>query len=498
MSNPIVVIGASVDGLVAAILLAKAGRKVVVVEATSQAGGICAGAEFHPGYRHDGIWPDATTLRPVVVSELGLSSHGLQMRPTPPFLATEAEGRGVLLGDAADLGPLAAGYEGRRKFLDSAATFARTLLDDVPPDVRSEASMTPIVTKALALRRLGKASMMEILRVGPTSAEDHLAEWLPSPAARAALCADLVGTWMGPISPQGAAFLMLAHAMRSGQEPVGGPAAVVRALVSACASAGVEIQMDSAVARIDVKAGAVTGVTLRDGRSIAADRVVSSIGTRETWFGLLHPKDRPALATRDVEKVRVRGIFAKVHLAVGKEIRFRGRDRVARAWVGSTPLAHERCFDAAKHGRLPEAPVLDVRIPTVGSPDLAPAGHDVLSISTVAPFALRGGWTDDARRTLVDRVVAALGAVSDLTPADVVGAELVSPEDLHRRFGHEGGHPAHGELALDQIWALRPTPPLARYATPITGLYLASSGNHPGLPGSGGAGRLAAKALLGR
>lgn len=487
MAWDVLVLGASVDGLVAAATLARAGRRVLVVDQLQQPGGLCASEVIHPGYRHAGTWHDPRTPQSAVIDALDLARHGLVTRPAGRTAAV-APGHTAWVEDA-DLGELGT-------FVSRARPLLAAWMCAAPPLVLGPGSALALGKKGLALRRLGAADMLELLRIGPLCLHDLLRETGADPVVQAAVCVRaLHGSWMGPRSPQSATLYLLADALRA-DEVVGGPAAFVRALVACCASGGVEIQCGARVTQITVESGRATGVVLADGTHLTAPHIVSTLGPHETLDDLVPVVQRDPREQERVRTIRTRGLFAKVHLALARRLAFHDVGRVDSAVVAADPMDVERSFDDAKYGRLPTRPVLDVRVPTVTEPELASDGHEVVSIATTATIELRSGWTPEARQTLGVRVLEQLAAVSDLSRDDIVGVQVVTPADIATRWSHRQGHPMHGELALDQLWALRPTPRLAQHRTALDGLWLAGTGGSPGLPGTGLSGLHAAQALL--
>ena len=485
------VVGGGVDGLVAALAAARAGRRAVVLEARSELGGLAGGAAFAEGYRHAGILHDTATFRLQVAKALGLAAHGLKLRPRPQvwaggvWLTPEAVAGALPTGDAA-------GYRRLRTFVERVAPFAAALLDAPPPDVREEAPLWPLVKPAVGLRRLGAADMRALLKIGPTALRDWLSEHVTDGRLMAALALPaLLGTWMGPMSPSSTGFYLLREALLGPQEVEGGPAALVAALASACEKAGVVLRADAPVARIAVADGTVQGATLEDGTDLYAERVVCALAPARL-LDLLQPLVLPASVEAALEHVRARGIVGKVHLALSAPPSFGRREDVEHAVLAEDTVHLEHAFDDAKNGRLPSRPPpLDVRV--LGGPH-APDGHRVLSILAFGvPHALRSGWDDAARQAVLEGVLSALEAHDPAIRDKVVAREVLAPTDLEARFGLPGGHLFHGEHALDQLWSLRPTPQLSGYRAPIAGLRLASSGCHPGfgltgLPGLHAAG----------
>ncbi len=473
------VLGAGVDGLVAALTLAKAGRKAVVLHGAGPVGGVAAGEAFAEGYRHVGAAHDSAQVSPTVIDALGLRAHGLKTRPRPTLWAS-----GLRLDPDAVVGDLpsgdVAGYRRLRALLDGFRPFSSALMHAPPPDVRGDAAWLPLVKSALGLRRLGGATMSELLKIGPAAVDDLLAEYVSDPRLRAALALPaLFGTWMAPLSPTSAAYFLLRDALLGEHEVDGGPAALVRALVVACDAAGVVIRAGSPVARIAVSEGAVQGVALEDGSELFARRVLCCLGPRRL-LDLLPPLTLPTPDEDALLRVRARGILAKVHLGLRAPLALGGEAGVEHAVLADGPLHVERAFDAAKRGRLAERPPIEVRVPSVRDARLAPAGHHVVSVLVYgAPHALVGGWTAATRAALRDAVLDALAGHDAAIRDKVVAEEVLTPVDLEARYGLDGGHLDHAEQALDQLWSLRPTPGLAGYRAPIRGLYLGSRASHP-------------------
>ena len=455
----VLIIGGGHNGLVAAATLAKAGKRVHVLEARDSLGGICE------------LLLDAGTLSREVVESLGLSAGGAQA-----LSARNHEGKSITIGASDD-----PGYAGWRAWVDVVKPALAAQLDAPAPDIGATAPLWPLAKAGMAVRKLGKKDMMELLRVAPSCIDDWLSEHLSDPLLRAALMMPaLQGTWMGPRSPTSAAALLLQEATRDGAGF--GPAQVTAQLESACRSAGVEITTGARVARIRVEGGAVRGVELDDGSAVDG-AVLSTVGPKATFLRLLHPRNVPGKTAHQMEVVRVRGTLARIELERGDIDWPTGRFLVA-----NEPMHLERAFDDVKHRRLPSiAPPLEVGVGTFG---------DHVSVNCwSAPYELDGGWTDEAKAALVRAVLDSLGkAVPGAHDAAVVGVK--SPADLEAEYGLDGGHPHHGEIALDQLGPMRPCMQLSRYRTAIDGLWLGCAGIHPGVGISGRPGLFAARAML--
>ena len=472
-----VVIGGGHNGLTAALALAKAGRRVTVLEARSVLGGIGAGESFHGAWRHQGLWHDADTVMLDELRALGVS------------VPTRDAARIVHLGTNLQTGPDGGTvphdeWKAFQLFLARVLPFLRQRFLEPAPRIDAAAPLMPLARPALELRKLG-TDMLELLRLLPTSIDDFLAEHFSSPEVRAALAwPALFGAWAGPISPGTTATWLRHEALTShGQEVVGGPAALVDALVAACGEAGVNLRTDARVTGITVDEGRVTGVRVGD-ETLGAETVLSGIDPR-SMVALLPIGELPLELEEDVEHLRCRGSFAKVHLALAARP---GLPEGERFRTATHPHELERAFDRVKHRQHPVAPPLDLRL-------FESAGGWVASVS-VHFAAHEAGWDAGSRDGLYREV---LGVLEQHAPGigDLVAhAEVLSPQDIADRYGLTGGHVFHGEHALDQLLISRPTPELARHATPLAGLFLADQGTHPGGGVTCGPGVLAARATL--
>jgi len=511
MGYDVIVIGAGHNGLSAAGLLAKGGRKVLVLERRDRTGGIAALEEFHPGYRAPGLLQETASVRRHVVDALQLKRHGLTFRREEvPVYLPQSDGAGLLLvrdptSAAAEIGRLSQKDAGRyaafRAFLDRIRDFFLRVTDRPAPDLRSAnlGHLFELAGSALAFRRLPKKDMLEVLRIGPMCVADWLNEWFETKLLKAGLAQPaILGNWLGPWSAGTVATFLLSE-LPAQREVAGGPAALVRALESACRARGVEIRTRADVSRIVLSSGRVRGVVLSDGTEIDARVVVSGCDPKRTFLGLMAPRDVPGALAEAIRSWRCRGTTAKVHLALSGTLEFAGRPgaRIEAARTGEELDDLERAFDAVKYGEPSRRPVLDVRVPSLSDASLAPAGHHVVSIlAHFAPYHLRGGWTQEHRRALGDAVIESLARHAPSLRERLVAADLLTPADLEARYGLTEGHIHHGEQSLDQLFSLRPHPSCARHATEVPGLFLASGGTHPGGGITCAPGALAAQAVL--
>jgi phytoene dehydrogenase-like protein len=506
----VVVLGAGIEGLAAAATLARGGRKVTLLEARAEPGGSAAREEFHPGFFASGFTPEASLTRRALLAGLELERHGLVWREREPaLLVPHASGCPLLFRRDPERLEGELPPEERARFAAVAGLCARVapvlaaLFDEPVPEVGSPstAELLALAQKALKLRRLGKSEMFTLARVLPSAAQDWMDEALRMDALRVALTAPaLAGTVLGPRAPGTSAFVFLRQALAA-PEPVGGPAMLAAALVKACQSAGVTLRTSAAASGLVVGEQGVEAVELAGGERVPARAVLSTLTPARTLLTLLPAGTLGPSVERAAHTFRARGATAVLRLALAAPPRFAGRESEAieHAVSAANLLALERAADALKYRKLPTDPWIEVRVPSVADRTLAPEGKAVALVQChTVPRDLSGdgGWNDLTRARLERALLAAFERLAPGVGALVLAKQLVTPLELEQKTGSEGGHPFDGELALDQLWLQRPSLGLARYATPVSGLYLGGSASHPGGPFRGGAGVLAARALL--
>ncbi len=505
----VIIIGAGHNGLTAAALLAKQGRKVLVLERRNIIGGLAAGEEFHTGYYSSGLLHDTGQVRARVVKALDLKSHGLDfLARRPSVLALDPDGRGMLMGSKERLtakeidsySPEDAGqYRQYRKFIKRVAAVVNRIFDEPPPalDSFNSRSLWDLFRTGFALRRLGKTTMLDLMRIAPMCVADWLNEWFENSRLKAALaCAGLSGNFAGPWSP-GTAFNLLLWECTAQYRIKGGPRSLIAALEKAAEFQGVVIRTESEVSEIQVSGGRVKGVVLKGGELVQASIVGSSCDPRHTFLDLVPRNQVENWQEHRMQHIRGTGSTAKVNLALNAKLKFnnRSREKIEFARTGHHLDHIEKAFDDCKYGQYSADPILDIHIPTISNPDLAPPGHSVVSILVhFVPYGLQPQWNRDQTQKLGDTVVATLQRYATGVSESIVAREVLSPVDLEKRYGLMQGHILHGEHALDQL-ILRPTPDCARYHTSIKGLYLCGSGSHPGGGITCGPGALAAAAI---
>lgn len=511
-----VVIGSGLEELVAAASLAKAGRRVVVLEPGEISGGPAAGEEILPGYRIDPVFADAGFLDPRALGDLELDRHGVTLLAPDPFLAAPAErgdplvlwrdlarSRASIARRSAVDGDRWSGFAGRME------SFARVLeeLAGRPP-VRPAGpilDLAPFLGLGRRIRALGRERMTELFRVLPLPAHDLLEDEFRDPLLKGALAATSVrGVFQGPRAP-GTALAFLHHHVGSpagvfGIRTVvrGGVGRLAEALTAAARARGVEIRLGARVERIVIENGRATAVALASGEEILARAVLSGADPRRTLLDLAGAEALDPDVVHAVRQIRFRGGFARLHLALSEAPRF---DGIADAPAGILSLAAdpehvERAYDDAKHGHLSERPVLEARIPSLADPSLAPEGRHVMSVDVRFVPLGDEALGDAVLDRLADRAIDLLAEHAPALPASILGRRLLLPADLEERYGLTGGDPFQGELALDQLLFMRPVPGWAGYRTPIPGLYLCGAGTHPAGAITGASGRHAASAVL--
>jgi phytoene dehydrogenase-like protein len=517
-TRDVVIIGAGHNGLITAFYLAKAGLKPLVLERGPQAGGCAITDEFHSGFRCSKLAHATGPLRPEVVLDMNLASHGLRTY-TPEVRVLSLSPAGNHLALYSDTGRTqqeiakystkeAAKYSELQKALAVIAAVVDQLLHMTPPDIDEPASgnVWELLKTGRKIRGLDEKDFYRLFRWMPMAAADLVAEWFDNELLRATIAAQgIFGTFLGPWSAGSGATLLLRAAADGNPAGgatyvMGGTGALTTAMAIAAQAAGVEIRTSVEVAQIKVKDGVATGVVLSNGDEIDARGVVSNADPKRTLLGFVEPQHLAPSFLQRLQNYRMHGTVAKVNLALNGLPAFKDVNGNAASLLGgriqvSPEIDYlERAFDASKYGEFSQHPYLEATIPTLRDPSLAPAGKHVMSIyMQYAPYKLRNAEWDSQRDVLGDVVVNTLAEYAPDLPGRIEAREVITPKDLERTYGLTGGHIFHGELALDQLFTMRPLLDWAQYLTPIKGLYLCGSGTHPGNGLTGGSGANAAK-----
>lgn len=518
-----IIVGAGHNGLVTAAYLAKAGKRVLVLERRPLVGGIAVSEEIYPGFKYSTCAHLCGSFSRRISEDLELKKHGLELLPLDPLLfAPLPEGQSLLIPRA----PAKIAEEiGRFSKSDAAkfASFSETtgnlakslslLLGTPMPNgaARSSANLMQSARVGWKLHRLGSRDLQEFLRIVPMSAADFLNEWFETEVLKAALAGTgLLGAFVGP-RQQGTACVYLQHllgetgsAFRTSGLVHGGIGNLTQAIARAAEGYGAKIRTNSDVERIVTKDGKATGVVLRDGTGVSATVVISNADIKRTFLKLVEPTYLDPRFLLQVRNIRTRGVVAKINLALDTLPRFNSAGTNDSAThlggvihIGPTIDYLERASDDAKYGRYSKQPFLEITIPSLADPSLAPAGKHVMSVLIqYAPYDLRESTWNQQRDTLGNMVINLLDEYAPGFKDSVLHRQVLTPVDLEETFGLTEGHIYHAELALDQMLFMRPVPGWARYGTPIEDLYLCGSGTHPGGPITGLPGYLAARQIL--
>ncbi|CAM5485347.1 putative protein [Aquamicrobium terrae] len=512
----VVVIGGGHNGLTAAAVLARSGRKVLVLEAAGETGGAARTQEFFPGFRVSSLAHVLNRLHPDVVKTLELEKHGLSFTRSDfiPAVALARDGRSLTLHGAygetlsgASPAEQAAWRDLRAQLLRYAGVL-KPFLTRRPPalDGLSLAGGAALGGAALALKRLGREDMRDFLRVLLMNVADLLDEQLQDDRLKGLLAFDAVlGSHLGPRSPTSLLGLLYRLCGEAGGEPggqvlpKGGMGAVAAAIRAAAEAAGAEIRTGAAVKRIVVDKGRTTGVTLESGEELRAATIVSAVNPAATFLDLVGAREIDTGIVRKVKNIRMKGDAAKLHLALDRAPEFSGVDAAGhrgRLVIASSPDDVERAFNPAKYGEFSPEPVMEITLPSLSDPSLAPDGACVLSaVVQYAPYELKEGW-EAGREKFLAAVMARLEAYAPGIGALVRHAELLTPADIEARWRMPGGHWHHGELQADQMLVSRPISGWSGYDTPVPGLFLAGAGSHPGGGVSGVPGLNAARRII--
>ena len=516
----VIVIGGGHNGLTAAAYLARAGRKVLVLERRPVPGGAAVTEEVFKGFRFSVCSYVVSLLRPEIIRELDLPRHGLEILPLDGTFTPMPDQRYLWrVNDHArtrreisrhSLVDAEAYDEYGRAMIDM-GRFVKPTLSMLPPDPASSRPGDARTLFALLQRFLGLArkDQRNLTQLMTMSAADFLDQWFETDVLKATMAASgIIGTFLGVRSP-GTAYVLLHHymgeidgAFRSWGLPRGGTGAISNAIAMAALEAGAEIRVETPVAAVLIRNGRACGVVLENGDEIRASTVASSLDPRQTFERLV---DRAALPDDFVEEVRrykFRGSSGKVNLALDALPDFKalpGPGAHLRGAVSISPSVDymERAYDSAKYGRFSRRPYIDIVIPSLTDPSVAPPGKHVMSCFVqYAPYHLTEGTWDDKRDEFGDTVIDTIAEYAPNLRDIVLHRQVITPLDLEREWRLSEGNIFQGELTLEQLFFLRPVPGWARYRTPVPGLYMCGSATHPGGGIMGAPGRNAAMRML--
>jgi phytoene dehydrogenase-like protein len=513
-----IIVGAGHNGLVTAAYLAKAGKKVLILERRPNVGGIAATEEIFSGFKYSTCAHLATSFASEIVADLDLKKHGYESLPIDPLIfAPSRTGQALTIPRdpvkaAAEIGRHSkADGEKYRAFCalgKNLSGFLRRLYDTPLPDKANPESFgaAELVKIGWKFHRLGEKEMYEFLRILPMSSADLLNEWFEKDLLKAALAASgMLSSFVGP-RQQGTAYALLHHqlgesngALRTAGFVRGGIGSLAEALARAARQFGAQLRTEAQVAKIATKNGAATGVIFRSGDEVTAPLIISSVNVKQTFLELVEPTYLDPHFLLQVKNIRSRGTAAKINLAIDELPHFSAGPAALGGiiHIGPTLDYLERAADDAKYSRFSRQPFLEITIPSMADPSLAPGGKHVMSVwMQSAPYKLREGHWHEKREALGDAVVDLIENYAPGFKSSILHRQVLTPLDLEEHYGLTGGHLYHAELALDQIFFMRPVPGWSRYRTPIENLFLCGSGTHPGGGVTGLPGYYAAKEIL--
>ena len=532
-----IIIGGGHNGLVNAAYLARAGKQVLVLEKRHLVGGAAVTEEIFPGFKFSVFSYVVSLLRPEIIRDLDLPRHGLELLPlestlTPlpndDYLAMwgdhDKTRRELYRHSPKD----AEAYDQFGRLMHHMALAVKPILGRVPPD---PTSLSPKELLSLArlgkhFRDLGEENFYALFKLMTMSSADFLDEWFESEALKATKSASgIIGTFLGPRSP-GTAYVLLHHyvgeidgAFRAWGFAKGGTGAISESIAGSARRFGAEIRTQAAVSQVIVKNGQAVGVALEGGEEIYARVIVSGLDPKRTFLKLLEPNHLPTDFVDAIRRFKFRGSSGKVNLALSELPNFtclpgcgrrpsatlptsfgRGLRRAClRGAISISPSIEyiERAYDDAKYGEFSRHPYLDIIIPSMIDPAMAPPGKHVMSIFVqYAPYQLNGGWNDQKREAFGDVVIDTLAEYAPNIKSAILHRQVITPWDIEQITGLTEGNIFQGELALHQLFFLRPVPEWANYRTPIKRFYQCGAGTHPGGGIMGASGRLAAFEIL--
>jgi phytoene dehydrogenase-like protein len=520
MTYDTIIIGGGHNGLTTAAYLARAGRKVLVLERRHVLGGAAVTEEVFKGFHFSVCSYVVSLLRPEIIRELDLPAHGLEILPLDGTFTPMPNGdylwrmndhaktrREIARHSRLD----AEAYDEYGKAMVEMGRFVRPILGMLPPD---PTSLDPRGLKQLLFllqrfRRLPRGDQYNQVQLMTMSAVDFLDQWFETDVLKATMSASgIIGTFLGVRSP-GTAYVLLHHymgeidgAFRSWGLARGGTGAISNAIASAARAAGVEIRSQAEVSRILINGNQAQGVVMKNGDEIRARVIASSVDPRLTFLRFIEKGQLPDDFVEGVQHYRFRGSSAKVNLALDALPDFTclpGPGAHLRGAISISPGVDymERAYDDAKYGQFSRRPYMDIVIPSLTDPRVAPPGKHVMSCFVqYAPYHLKEGTWDDQREAFGDTVVNTIAEYAPNLRNIVLHRQVVTPLDLEREWGLSEGNIFQGELTLEQLFFLRPVPGWARYRTPIGGLYMCGSATHPGGGIMGAPGRNAAMTIL--
>jgi phytoene dehydrogenase-like protein len=518
MSYDAIIVGGGHNGLITAAYLAKAGKRVLVLEKRELVGGAAVSEQIYPGFTFSVFSYVVSLLRPEIIRDLELPKHGLQILPLESTVTPLPDGDYLAQWGDPDRTRQELSKRSPRDIEASAefgrlmhhmAMAVRPILGMLPPD---PASLNPRELLSLLkfgshFRDLEEKHFHALYKLMTMSSADYLDEWFEYEPLKATKSASgIIGTFLGPRSP-GTAYVLLHHymgeidgAFRAWGFQKGGTGGVSEAIANSARAFGAEIRTGASVARVLVRNGEASGVVLDNGDELRAKIVVSSLDPRRTFLQLIDEQTLPAELVDSVKRYKFRGSSGKVNLALSELPTFTNiPEEALRGAISISPSIDylENAYDDAKYGNFSRKPYMDIVFPSLLDPRMAPPGQHVMSaFIQYAPFNLNGGWNDQQREAFGDAVINTLSEYAPDLKSKILYRQVITPADIERITGLSEGNIFAGELSLLHWFVLRPAHGWARYSTPIKHYYQCGSGTHPGGGIMGASGRLAAMRIL--
>ena len=517
-----IVVGGGHNGLVCAAYLARAGRSVLVLERRHVLGGAAVTEELHPGFKYSVCSYVVSLLRPEIIRDLQLSRFGLEILPLECSFTPQLDGPGLVRWPDGDKTRREIAQFSQRdaevypefgREMMKVGRMVKPILEMTPPDPSSlrPGNLLDMLKLGRLFGQLTESERILQAKMFTMSAIDFLDEWFEGDLLKATMgVSGIIGTFQGVRSP-GTAYVLLHHymgeidgAFRAWGLSKGGTGQISNAIADAARHFGAEIRTEASVDEVMVRGGRVRGVVLEDGTEIQADTVVSGLDPHRTFLKLCNSSDLDAEFLGSIKRFKMRGSSGKVNLALDRFPEFACRPGDGLHVRGDVAIAPsvdylERAFDEAKYGDFSKRPFMNVVVPSLVDPSVAPPGKHVMSIFVqYAPYALKEGpenWPQK-RQAFGDAVIDTLAEYCPTLKESILHRQVLTPWDLEQKIGLTEGNIFHGELSLEQLFFLRPTPLWSRYKTPIPGLWMCASGTHPGGGIMGAPGANAARRIL--
>jgi phytoene dehydrogenase-like protein len=515
-----IIIGGGHNGLTSAAYLAKAGKKVLVLERRHVLGGAAVTEEIYPGFKYSVCSYVVSLLRPEVIRDLELPKYDLEIIPLDSTFTPMPNGDHLFrCGDHAQTRREIArhsvtdaeAYEQYGQLMAQMALAVKPMLGMLPPEPTTwnPQDLFGLAKVGSHFRGLGEKLIYELTKLMTMSSADFLDEWFETDVLKATMSASgIIGTFMGPRSP-GTAYVLLHHymgeldgAFRSWGFARGGTGAISNAIADAARHFGAEIRTQVAVDQVTITNGRATGVVLSSGEEIQAKVIVSSVDPKRTFLKMIHSQHLEAPFLKQVNDFKIRGSSAKVNLSLDALPNFTSMPGNGAHLLGAISISPsldyiEHAYDDAKYGDFSRRPYMDIILPSMLDPSMAPPGKHVMSIFVqYAPYHLAAGTWPEKREALGDAVIETLSEYAPNLKNIILHRQVVTPWDLEQDFGLTEGNIFQGELTLDQLFFLRPVPGWAKYRTPIKNLYMCGACTHPGGGVMAASGRLAALEIL--